>query len=343
MIRYTIVSLAVLWIGIASAAPVALEPATAGGVSVSLPKGWKTTTDPSHGVFVAQRDPNRKDAPVALVMVQASGSTSTEDQLLDAVVAQVAKNLKVVKREAVPGGGHVLIADGMAGDVKVRVGVIAVAAGGAAIVAMLASKPDEFDKLGGIDLVALMLKSIALPQPAQPAQPAAPPPPAPAAASGGAPSVPALGRALSIKDLAGEWSDVGTSIQGYVNTQTGNYAGYSAVSVNTTYTIAADGALSIKFLGVTTGNVSARAITEQTKGTVTVTPKGMVMIARKNGDAINRTWYVVRGWIDSPDQTIMKINGPWQLRADGTLEDDAWDPLKATNYNSYWVRKTKKP
>src|SRR5262249_48685837 len=141
MMRIAVLAL-ILYSRAALAGMPALEPVSSGELTVSLPKGWKITTDASKGIFLAQRDPARKDAPAVLVMVQASGVTATEDQLLDAVAAMVARDLKVVERQALPGGGSVLVGDGRAGDVPVRVGVLAVAGNGGAIVALLASRSD---------------------------------------------------------------------------------------------------------------------------------------------------------------------------------------------------------
>jgi uncharacterized membrane protein YdfJ with MMPL/SSD domain len=116
MMRIAILAL-LLWARAALAAMPALEPVASGELTVSLPKGWKVTTDATKGLFLAQRDPAKKDAPVALVLVQASGVNATEDQLLDGVAAMIAKDMKVVNRQARPGGGTVLVGDGRAGDV----------------------------------------------------------------------------------------------------------------------------------------------------------------------------------------------------------------------------------
>ncbi len=66
-----------------------------------------------------------------------------------------------------------LIADGRVGDIRVRLGAIAVATAGASIVSLLVAKAGEFDRLGGMELVTTILTSI------KPHAPPAPPPQAP--------------------------------------------------------------------------------------------------------------------------------------------------------------------
>jgi hypothetical protein len=49
-------------------------------------------------------------------------------------------------------------------------------------------------------------------------------------------------------------------------------------------------------------------------------------------------WDVIRGWYASGGQTVMKLNGPWQLRGDGSLDPEAFN-LDAWGKNTYyWVR-----
>ena len=139
-----LLALMVVGAGIAAAGPPALETHAADKLTVALPKGWKvTTTTGTATVFAAQQDPGRADAAALVVSVQFAGNTATEDALLDMVGAQVAKGLKVVRREALAGGGHVLVGDGMAGAVAVRVGAIAFATSGGAILGVLVAKPER--------------------------------------------------------------------------------------------------------------------------------------------------------------------------------------------------------
>lgn len=322
MMRIAVLAL-ILYSRAALAGMPALEPVSSGELTVSLPKGWKITTDASKGIFLAQRDPARKDAPAVLVMVQASGVTATEDQLLDAVAAMVARDLKVVERQALPGGGSVLVGDGRAGDVPVRVGVLAVAGNGGAIVALLASRSDEFDGLGGVNLLTTMLKSIG----------ATAPPPAPAAAG--------VPRGLTVKDFAGFWTTESTTISNYANRSTGAYAGYRSIGHSNSYTFGADGSMKLKYNYVTTGIGGARQVAGEQSCKVRFAPNGLLEMTCDVNGAPSTQWYAVRGWTDSPEQTVMILNGPWRPRADGTFDPDALAPDKATNLSESWFRKKK--
>src|SRR5262249_21535115 len=98
----------------AVAATVPLAPYDTPAFTVSMPQGWTIAADASRGVVVAQQDPSRKDAASALIIVAADDGT-TEDQLLDAVTAQVATSLRVIQRVAGATGGRILLAEGNAG------------------------------------------------------------------------------------------------------------------------------------------------------------------------------------------------------------------------------------
>jgi hypothetical protein len=153
-----------IWCSLAASAlagPPPLEPHASGALSVALPKGWKVTISAGGATtFVAQQDPAKADAAAILVTVQPTGNTSTEDQLLDIVAKQVAQDVKVGKREAVAGGGRALVADGMAGENKVRIAVIAIVSGQSATTCVLVSKVGDFDGLGGLALVKQVVASV---------------------------------------------------------------------------------------------------------------------------------------------------------------------------------------
>ena len=242
-----IAMLVVLGAGLAAAAPPALETHTTDKLSVALPKGWKVTEQTGAAtLFAVQQDPARADAAAMVVSVQFAGNTATEDNLLDTIAAQTAKGMKVSRREALPGGGHVLIGDGSAGAVAVRVGAIVFATNGGAILGVLVAKTTEFDGLGGIGLVGQVLGSI------KAAGRTVTPPPAPPgpANPGPAPTGDKLDtpppRALTLADFAGTWDQDSGSIKGYVNAG-GGYGGYSAVQSAATYTISPKGEYSEKF------------------------------------------------------------------------------------------------
>src|SRR5438874_788735 len=173
---------------VAAAKPPALEPYNAGAFSVSLPKGWAVTADMAKGTVLAQQDPRRKDGAEVLVVVAASAAT--EDQALD----QTVQTLKVVKRGAAPGGGKLVVAEGVSEGIKVRLGAVAVAANGTLVMAVLISKVEDFDGLGGTEPVAKTVASYVAAA-------------APAPASGA--------QTITLADLAGEWKRGGGELASY--------------------------------------------------------------------------------------------------------------------------------
>ena len=308
-----------------SARATELQPVTSGQLTVSLPRGWTVTTDPARQLFVAQQDPRRKDSASALVMVSAATS-ATEDQLIDTVAAQLARDLRVLRRGPREGGGTVLVADGTAGTVPVRLGATAVAGGGGAMVALLVSRPEEFEPLGGIRLVNAMLGSLA----------AAPGPLAPAA-SAVPPARTGLPR-LTIRDLAGTWSTGGTSISTYVHRSTGAYAGYSSYSSDLRYVISADGKLRVEGSSTSSGMAGLRAVDAAASGTVSLSPEGLLELRTTSEGKTRSAYYGIRGWRQEADRTVLVVNGPWWPRADGTIDPDALAPGRATNLEAEWVR-----
>src|SRR5262249_11961452 len=101
--------LVVLLSSAAAAAATPLDPYDAQSFTVGMPRGWRITSDASRGIVVAEEDPGRKDA-AALVLMTSSNAIQSADALLDAVAAHVAGDLKVLRREAIPGGGSLMVA-----------------------------------------------------------------------------------------------------------------------------------------------------------------------------------------------------------------------------------------
>jgi hypothetical protein len=82
--RHFVAPIAIAQSRLTATGPIPVVTVTSGGVTVSLPEGWKTTSDASRGVFIGQQDPSREGSAVMMVMVQPTGVTAIEDQLLDA-------------------------------------------------------------------------------------------------------------------------------------------------------------------------------------------------------------------------------------------------------------------
>jgi hypothetical protein len=315
--------------GVATAAePAPLAPYEGKSFTVSLPAGWAITPDANRGVIVARADPGRKDAAALLLVVSPSAPAASEEQLLDTIAGQFATGLTATRREAIEGGGHLMIADGRAGDLDVRLGVIAVVAGGTSIVCLAVARPREFEALGGLGLVTAVLGSIrahAAPAPAPGPSVAAPP---------GKLEIPPPARPLRPADLAGDWKQgESTSITNYVSASTGAYAGYDSIATRESWAITARGAIKTEFFGVTSGRIGTRAVSEKHAGTISLSADGAVLQIQTEGG--RRTKYVVRGWLDGPNGTVLKLNGPWYADIDPEI---LADPHKGWNLDSLWVR-----
>src|SRR5437868_14101027 len=103
------------------ASTVPLEPYAGTNFIVSMPKSWTVSEDAGNGLLIARQNPARDDSPAVLFLVKTAEAGVTEDQLLDTIANQFAKNLKIGRREAIPGVCHVMIEDGIEGIIRVRV------------------------------------------------------------------------------------------------------------------------------------------------------------------------------------------------------------------------------
>jgi hypothetical protein len=303
-----------------------LAPYDAGKLTVSLPKGWTVTADLDKGVIAAQQDPAHKDAAAVLLMIQPS-TTSTEDQLLDLVASSMSKDLKVAKREALSGGGRVMIADGTIESLKVRLGVIAIASGGSALVCVLVAKPAAFDQLGGIGLVTSILTSVKTA-----GAPAAQT--APATTPNGKLIVPPLDHKLALSELAGEWRHDEGVLQDYVDRVTGRPAGFDALRYTDKWTFDGKAGVYSEFFGIVTSGGTSKKIVENRGGAVSL-DSNMVMTIKWKGAAQQE--YLVRGIIELPTMTVITFNGPWYDK--GVSADVLADPTHGTNLDQHWIRK----
>ncbi len=248
------------------------------------------------------------------------------------MVTQFAKNLNIRMREAIRGGGRRMIADGMAGNNRVRVGVLALVTNGAAVVSLLVSKPGDFELLGGIELVAGILTSLKAKD--APAPPASSPQGGSVAGQGGKLDVPPLARPLTAADLTGEWSNDDSVMSNYVNYR-GDNAGFQSISTREKWVFDGKGGVSSAFTGTTAGRGGARQVNEKKSGTVAFS-QGIVMTLAWSGAA--QPSYVIRGWRELTGMTVLLLNGPWY----GNVPADVLaDRSRGTNLDSYWIRKSK--
>lgn len=138
-------------------------------------------------------------------------------------------------------------------------------------------------------------------------------------------------RQLTIADLVGNWGDnPGRISTQYVFRDTGEHAGTDSLHFTSKWTIDGDGRYVNDFFEVRNG----KKLSDVTTGTITIA--GRVIYIKHKGTAK----YVVRGWLELPDMTILKVAGP-------RYDDQAIPERVFTDFSpdsrfiltSKWVRK----
>lgn len=133
-------------------------------------------------------------------------------------------------------------------------------------------------------------------------------------------------RRLRIADLAGEWGRHDGINTRYVDRQTGAYAGADSIHFTESWAITANGTISLDFFGIHNG----RRIAEKSTGSATLSAEGVLAIRMTNEQR-----YVLRGWEDAPDMTVMTLNGPWY---DSIPPEILANPAQGANLDQRWVR-----
>lgn len=140
--------------------------------------------------------------------------------------------------------------------------------------------------------------------------------------------IPLPTRPLTIADLAGEWGQNDGITTTYVDRYTGAYAGFESLHFTDRMTITAKGEYFSDFFALQNG----RKIKEKSSGTVSI--NGRVLVIAQN----NVRKYVVRGWLELPDITILEVCGPWY--DDDVIPSEIFsNPEQGANLNKRWVRK----
>ncbi len=115
--------------------------------------------------------------------------------------------------------------------------------------------------------------------------------------------IPEPTRQLTLAELAGEWGDnPGRISTTYVNRSTGAYAGTDSLAFTSKWTFDKNGTYTNDFFEVRNG----KKLRDITTGTITIVSR-LLSIKRQKSTAK----YVVRGWLELPDITILKVAGPW--------------------------------
>ncbi len=140
--------------------------------------------------------------------------------------------------------------------------------------------------------------------------------------------IPPLTRQLNLSDLAGEWGEnPARESTTYVYRDSGNYAGSDSIAYTSKYTFTSTGTYATNFFGIRNG----QKIVDKTTGSIRV--EGSVLYLKHKGT----TKYVLRGWLDLPDRTILLVTGAWY--DDQEIPANIFtNPEQGTNLNKKWVR-----
>ena len=141
--------------------------------------------------------------------------------------------------------------------------------------------------------------------------------------------IPPPTRQLTIGDLVGNWGDnPGRISTHYVYRDTGSNAGTDSLHFTSKWTIDGDGRYVNDFFEVRNG----RKLRDITTGTITIV--GRLLTIKHKGT----TKYVIRGWLELADMTILKVVGPWHDSQEIPTEIFS-NPEQGENLAKKWVRK----
>jgi len=114
--------------------------------------------------------------------------------------------------------------------------------------------------------------------------------------------IPQPTRQLTLDDIAGAWGDnPGRIATTYVDRSTGVYVGTDSLHFTNKWTFDSSGRAANDFFEVRNG----KKLSDNTTGRITI--EGRLLSIRQK----NIAKYVIRGWLELPNMTILKIAGPW--------------------------------
>ncbi len=141
--------------------------------------------------------------------------------------------------------------------------------------------------------------------------------------------VPLPTRQLTIADLAGEWGEDAQRISTtYVDRSSGAYRGTDNLTFRSKMSFTRNGGYLNDFFAIQNG----KKIIDKTTGTFSI--DGRVLSIKQR----NTARYVIRGWLELPDMTILVVCGPW-YDADTIPPEIFTNPAQGANLNNTWVRK----
>lgn len=140
--------------------------------------------------------------------------------------------------------------------------------------------------------------------------------------------IPPPTRQLTLADLVGNWGEAeGINVR-YVDRYSGTYAGADSLHYKSKMTFTAAGGYYDDFYAIQNGKL----IKEKTGGSISVNGRIISIKIR------NTAKYVIRGWLELSDMTILEVCGPWY--DDDVIPQEIFtNPNQGANLNRKWARK----
>ena len=205
-------------------------------------------------------------------------------------------------------------------DIGRAVGFLTVVSGSGSTISILA----VFNDPAYVQKVDAFVSAIDLDKPSAPATIAVQP-----VVENGKLVVPLPTRQLTIADLAGEWGEDAQRISTtYVDRSSGAYRGTDNLTFRSKMSFTRTGGYLNDFFAIQNG----KKIIDKTTGTFSI--DGRVLYIKQR----NTAKYVIRGWLELPDMTILVVCGPW-YDADTIPAEIFTNPVQGANLNNTWVRK----
>lgn len=273
-----------------------------GIVKYTPPPGWtKTQTQPN---VIAFSKMNQTTGAFCIITVYGAtpGTGSPKSDFTrdwNKLVVQTMKAEANPETESEAADGWTAIGGGGAVEIENSKGIafLTVISGFGQAVSVLGVTNDQ----SYIPQFQSFITGIEMDQPVAPATSASAPVP-PTLDRDGNLVIPEPTRQLTITDLVGAWGDnPGRIATTYVNRSDGTYAGTDSLHFTSNWTIDRNGKYTNDFFEVRNG----QKLRDITTGTITIV--GRLITIRHKGTAK----YVVRGWLELPNMTILKVAGPW--------------------------------
>jgi hypothetical protein len=139
--------------------------------------------------------------------------------------------------------------------------------------------------------------------------------------------IPPPTRQLTLADIVGQWGESEGINERYVDRYTGAYAGTDSLHYKIKMTFTSDGGYYDDFYAIQNG----RMIKEKNAGSVAISGRVLVIKDR------HLTKYVIRGWLELANMTILEVCGPW-YDDDAIPQEIFNNPLQGANLDKKWVR-----